>query len=146
MKIFLTGIAGFIGFHVAKKLCDQGHDVIAIDSINNYYDEDLKKARLENLGINNSQNNNYIISTKYENLTFKKLDLTDSDNLNILFEEHDFEIVCNLAAQAGVRYSISNPSTYIDSNSYGCLNLLEASRKNSIYRSPGKPLCCFKKV
>ena len=100
MKIFLTGIAGFIGFHVAKKLCDQGHDVIAIDSINNYYDEDLKKARLENLGINNSQNNNYIISTKYENLTFKKLDLTDSDNLNILFEEHDFEIVCNLAAQA----------------------------------------------
>ena len=113
MKIFLTGIAGFIGFHVAKKLCDQGHDVIAIDSINNYYDEDLKKARLENLGINNSQNNNYIISTKYENLTFKKLDLTDSDNLNILFEEHDFEIVCNLAAQAGVRYSISNPSTYI---------------------------------
>ena len=132
MKIFLTGIAGFIGFHVAKKLCDQGHDVIAIDSINNYYDEDLKKARLENLGINNSQNNNYIISTKYENLTFKKLDLTDSDNLNILFEEHDFEIVCNLAAQAGVRYSISNPSTYIDSNIYGFLNLLEASRKNSI--------------
>lgn len=55
MKIFLTGIAGFIGFHVAKKLCDQGHDVIAIDSINNYYDEDLKNARLENLGIKNSQ-------------------------------------------------------------------------------------------
>ena len=140
MKIFLTGIAGFIGFHVAKKLCDQGHDVIAIDSINNYYDEDLKKARLENLGINNSQNNNYIISTKYENLTFKKLDLTDSDNLNILFEEHDFEIVCNLAAQAGVRYSISNPSTYIDSNIYGFLNLLEASRKNSI-----KHVCSEKK-
>ena len=132
MKIFLTGIAGFIGFHVAKKLCDQGHDVIAIDPINNYYDEDVKNARIENLGIKNSQKNNYVISTKYENLTFKKLDLTDSDNLNILFEEHDFEIVCNLAAQAGVRYSISNPSTYIDSNIYGFLTLLEALRQNSI--------------
>ena len=133
MKILITGSAGFIGYHLTKKLCQQGFEVIAIDSINNYYDEDLKNSRLAELGIYiNKLDSEYIKSSKYNDLIFKKIDLVDTDKINKLFSENNFDIVCNLAAQAGVRYSITNPQTYIESNIKGFLNILEASKDNDI--------------
>ena len=133
MKILITGSAGFIGYHLTKKLCQQGIEVIAIDSINNYYDEDLKYSRLAELGIYiDKLDSEHIRSSKYNDLIFKKIDLVDSDKIKKLFSENNFDIVCNLAAQAGVRYSITNPQTYIESNIKGFLNILEASKDNNI--------------
>jgi len=133
MKILITGSAGFIGYHLTKKLCQQGIEVIAIDSINNYYDEDLKYSRLAELGIYiDKLDSEHIRSSKYNDLIFKKIDLVDSDKIKKLFSENNFDIVCNLAAQAGVRYSITNPQTYIESNIKGFLNILEASKDSNI--------------
>ena len=115
MKILVTGAAGFIGFHLSKKLLSEGYEVVGYDNINDYYDVDLKYARLD-------------ILKAYDNFSFVKGDLADKEKVFGLFSEHKFSIVVNLAAQAGVRYSITNPDVYIDSNIIGFFNILEACR------------------
>lgn len=115
----VTGAAGFIGFYLSKKLLDKGCRVIGIDNINDYYDINLKYARLEKL-------------KKYENFTFIKGDISDKPMVMKTFEEYKPHIVVNLAAQAGVRYSIKNPDVYIQSNIIGFFNILEACRYNDV--------------
>ncbi len=129
-KILVTGTAGFIGFHLVKKLIENGYDVIGVDNINDYYDVNLKYGRLEKTGINkhNIEYNRSFQSEIFENYRFVKLDLKDRENVFRLFEHEKFDSVCHLAAQAGVRYSLKNPYSYIDSNIYGFLNILEACR------------------
>ena len=126
-KILITGAAGFIGHHLSKLLVKEGYTVIGLDNINDYYDPNLKLARLEDMKIDISDIE-YNVASKGE-LIFYKLDLTDKPNLLKLFEEYRFDYVVNLAAQAGVRYSLENPQSYIDSNITGFLNILEACRK-----------------
>ncbi len=133
-KILVSGTAGFIGFHLAKKLLERGDEVIGIDCINDYYDVNLKYSRLKVTGIE-SEKIEYgkpVKSSKYPNYTFCKLNLEDKQAIDALFVEHKFDKVCNLAAQAGVRYSLINPYTYINSNITGFLNILEACRYNGI--------------
>jgi UDP-glucuronate 4-epimerase len=134
MKILITGTAGFIGFHVAKKLIDRGDEVIGLDVINDYYDVNLKYSRLEETGISKSKIDygNIIGSEKYKNYSFIKLGLEDKEQLDALFASQKFDKVCNLAAQAGVRYSLENPMAYINSNIIGFVNILEACRHNKI--------------
>ena len=125
-KVFITGVAGFIGFHLAKKLVAEGYKVIGIDNINDYYDVNLKLARLNELGIETA---NLIDNKEVEGeITFIKQDLKDLVPLKNLFKKHNFEYVVNLAAQAGVRYSLINPFSYVDNNITGFLNLLESCR------------------
>lgn len=119
MKILVTGAAGFVGFHLAKKLCERGDTVIGIDNLNDYYDVNIKKSRLEQLA-------------KFTNFTFIKLDLADRDGMANLFTEQQFDKVANLAAQAGVRYSLTNPHAYMDSNIIGFCNILEGCRHNNV--------------
>ena len=111
---------------------------MTIDNINNYYEQKLKFDRLESLGIDRNDSsvfNKSVISDKYDKrLIFVRLNLEDKDNLNRLFNQHKFDVVCNLAAQAGVRYSLSNPEAYIDSNINGFLNILECCRHNNVPR------------
>lgn len=141
MKILVTGTAGFIGFYLAKKLLERGDEVIGLDNINDYYDVNLKYARLNELGINekNIIHNKLIHSSQFQNHSFIKANLEDAEVLNELFEKEKFNAVCNLAAQAGVRYSIENPHAYISSNIIGFMNILEACRnfevKNLSYAS-----------
>lgn len=125
-KILVTGAAGFIGHHLSKLLVKHGFKVVGLDNINNYYDPKLKLSRLEDLKIDVSQ----IEYNKAVNgdILFYKLDLTDKPNMLSLFKEHRFDYVVNLAAQAGVRYSLENPQSYIDSNITGFLNILESCR------------------
>ena len=134
MKILITGTAGFIGFHAANKFLEKGHSVIGIDNINDYYDVNLKFARLENAGISQSQieYNKVVQSTLYKNYRFIKLNLEDRENLEAIFKAEKIDAVLNLAAQAGVRYSIQNPYSYIQSNIVGFLNILECCRHYSI--------------
>jgi len=135
MKILITGAAGFIGFFVSKSLLEQGHTVIGLDNINDYYDINLKYNRLHELGIKKSDAeifNKFSTSTKNSKFSFIRLDLADRENLPKLFDSQSFEIVCNLAAQAGVRYSIENPEAYVDSNIVGFLNVLECCRNYKI--------------
>ncbi|WP_396636946.1 NAD-dependent epimerase/dehydratase family protein [Maribacter sp. R77961] len=140
MKILITGAAGFIGFHLAESLSKKGEDIIGIDNINDYYNVQLKYDRLAQAGISisklrlkkNRGNLNYLPSSKYDNYCFLKLDITDLKSLETLFEEHKFDCVINLAAQAGVRYSIENPHAYIQSNIVGFLNILECCRQHEI--------------
>ena len=139
MKILITGTAGFIGSALADKLVARGDEVIGLDSINDYYDVNVKYGRLQKAGVIESledgkdiEYNSLITSSKDKNLKFIKLNLEDRDNLNRLFENEKFDAVCNLAAQAGVRYSLINPYAYIDSNIIGFINLLEASRHNGV--------------
>jgi UDP-glucuronate 4-epimerase len=134
MKILVTGTAGFIGFHLANALIARGDEVVGIDNINDYYDVNLKYARLENAGITQGKIRNHtaVKSIKYDKYTFIKMDLVDADEMNALFTEHKFDCVCNLAAQAGVRYSIENPRAYIDSNVVGFMNILESCRHHKI--------------
>jgi UDP-glucuronate 4-epimerase len=125
-KILVTGSAGFIGFHLAKGLLELGFDVVGVDNINDYYDPQLKLDRLENL--------NAFVSEKslQDSYQFTKLDISDESALKDLFNQHDFDIVVNLAAQAGVRYSLENPNAYIVSNLVGYANILECCRHASI--------------
>lgn len=142
MNILITGAAGFIGFHLARELAAKGHNVTGLDNLNSYYDPALKYGRLEELGIGKealeqaasagSPGPGYIRSRKYENLTFVKCDLCDLPALTGIFEDHTFDKVCNLAAQAGVRYSFENPGAYIQSNVVGFMNILELSRKYGV--------------
>ncbi|MDD5400405.1 MAG: NAD-dependent epimerase [Sulfurimonas sp.] len=158
MKILVTGTAGFIGFHLAKKLLERGDEVVGLDNINDYYDVNLKYARLNELGIqirhceqsqaisetpphrdSHCERSAVILSSKYPSHKFVKMDLADTQAINKLFETEKFDAVCNLAAQAGVRYSIENPHAYIQSNVVGFMNILEACRhfgvKNLAYAS-----------
>jgi len=141
MKILVTGTAGFIGFHLAKRLLERGDEVVGVDVINDYYDINLKYARLEETGISPELivYDQPIASTKYDNYVFVKLDLNDKDGMMELFNTHHFDAVCNLAAQAGVRYSLTNPSAYVESNISGFLNVLECCRfanvKHLLYAS-----------
>jgi UDP-glucuronate 4-epimerase len=134
MKILVTGTAGFIGFHLANRLISEGHDLVGLDNINDYYDVSLKYSRLRTSGIRQSliNYNQMVTSTLHSSYRFIKMDLTDRNNLNELFKNEQFDQVCNLAAQAGVRYSLTNPYAYIDSNIIGFMNLLEACRYNHI--------------
>ena len=141
MKILVTGTAGFIGFHLAKKLLERGDEVIGIDNINDYYDVNLKYGRLRELGIaqKSIEESSLVRSTKYKKHHFYKIDLANREAIDRLFKEEQFDSVMNLAAQAGVRYSLENPHAYIQSNIVGFLNILEGCRnygvKNLAYAS-----------
>lgn len=134
--ILITGAAGFIGFHVSKVLLERGHKVIGLDNINDYYDVNLKLARLEVLGIDRNealQELNFTSSTIYgTRMIFVRMNLEDRNALPKLFEAYKIDVVCNLAAQAGVRYSLENPEAYADSNVTGFLNVLECCRNFKI--------------
>ncbi|WP_417431376.1 NAD-dependent epimerase [Halpernia sp.] len=151
-KILVTGAAGFIGFHLCEKLITEDYQVVGLDNINDYYDVNLKYARLEKLGIvkNEIQNEKLIKSNLNNSFQFIKAKLEDKEIINFLFQSQQFDIVCNLAAQAGVRYSLENPSAYIDSNIVGFLNLLEACRhfnvKKLVYASSSSVYGSNKKV
>lgn len=135
MKILVTGAAGFIGFHTCFKLVTRGHEVYGIDNINDYYDPKLKFDRLKELGFDKVEAAIYkteVKSSKYEKLRFSRIDLVDELSISKLFEIEQFEVVCNLAAQAGVRYSIKNPKAYINSNITGFLNILEGCRNHQV--------------
>jgi len=134
MKILVTGTAGFIGFHLAKKLLERGDEVVGIDNINDYYDVNLKYARLGELGISKDeiQPNTLLASSRYPEHQFMQANLEDSQVINTLFETQKFDAVCNLAAQAGVRYSLENPHAYINSNIVGFMNVLEACRNYDV--------------
>ena len=135
MKILVTGAAGFIGFHTCLKLVSQGHEVYGIDNINDYYDPKLKFDRLNELGFNQAKSKlfkNEVQSAKFNSLRFSRIDLIDHESIDNLFKQEQFEVVCNLAAQAGVRYSIENPKAYIDSNISGFLNILEGCRNHKV--------------
>lgn len=134
MKILVTGTAGFIGFHTALKLLEQGHQVVGLDSINDYYDVNLKFGRLEESGIpeNSVDYGVKVQSELYPDYFFIQLKLEDKAELDELFEQEQFDAVCHMAAQAGVRYSLENPHAYIDSNIVGFMNVLEACRHNGV--------------
>jgi UDP-glucuronate 4-epimerase len=119
MKILVTGAAGFIGYHTARKLLERGDEVVGLDNLNDYYDVRIKLARLELLG-------------KLQGFRFVKLDLADREGMAKLFAAEKFERVIHLGAQAGVRYSIQNPLAYVDSNLVGTTNVLEGCRHNGV--------------
>ncbi|MFP3979768.1 MAG: NAD-dependent epimerase [Desulfobacterales bacterium] len=118
-RILVTGAAGFIGFHLAARLADEGCTVAGLDNLNDYYDVGLKKARLA-------------ILEKKPNFSFSQIDLSDLGSLNALFESGQFDTVVNMAAQAGVRYSLENPHAYVEANLVGFVNLLECCRHHSV--------------
>ena len=120
-KCLVTGAAGFIGFHLCLKLINEGYNVVGIDNMNNYYDVNLKKDRVKYL-------EKFQASSSGTKFNFEIIDLKDSDKIRRLIKEFEPQTVCHLAAQAGVRYSIENPYTYIDNNITGTVNLLEASK------------------
>jgi len=118
MKILITGVAGFIGYHLAKSLINAGSNIVGIDNLNSYYDLDLKRARLLDL--------------KKTKFSFYKVDICNQKELKNIFSKNSFDVIIHLAAQAGVRYSIENPQEYIQSNINGFFNILELSRNNNI--------------
>ncbi len=135
MKILVTGTAGFIGYHLAKRLLERGDEVVGIDNINDYYDVRVKYGRLKETGIDANDETPYgepIESSRYEKYRFVKLNLEDREGIEKLFEREKFDKVCNLAAQAGVRYSLTNPHAYVDSNMVGFVNILEACRHHEV--------------
>lgn len=135
MILLITGTAGFIGHYVARQLLQNGHTVVGVDSINDYYSVSLKLARLQRDGIDSTQALVYgkeVQSTVFPQYTFVRMRLEDRKEMASLFERYHFDKVCNLAAQAGVRYSLENPESYIDSNISGFLSILEGCRKHGI--------------
>ncbi|MBK7870802.1 MAG: NAD-dependent epimerase [Saprospiraceae bacterium] len=132
--MLVTGTAGFIGFHLANRLVERGDEVIGLDIINDYYDTQLKYDRLKYAGFAQEKidYNTLICSEKHANYRFIKLALEDREAIEALFAREKFDVVCNLAAQAGVRYSLVNPRAYIDSNIVGFINILEACRHNDV--------------
>ena len=134
MKILITGTAGFIGFHLANKLIARGDEVVGLDCINDYYDPNVKYGRLDYAGIDQKdiEYNKLTQSSKTVNYRFINLELEDKENLDSLFELEQFDAVCNLAAQAGVRYSIENPMAYINANIIGFINILESCRDHGV--------------
>jgi UDP-glucuronate 4-epimerase len=133
MKILVTGSAGFIGFYLAQRLMDRGDDVTGIDSLNDYYDVRLKYARLAQCGINEADvAPGRESASKIGGYRFLRLNMEDRDGMERLFGSHRFDAVCNLAAQAGVRYSLENPHAYIDSNIAGFMNVLEGCRHGGV--------------
>ncbi len=129
MKILVTGAAGFIGFHLSRRLAERGDEVVGLDSINDYYPTSLKYDRLAELGISHRAEEwgEKVTSSKYPALSFVRMRLEDRASLERLFHTECFDVVVNLAAQAGVRYSITNPREYIDSNIIGFLNIIECT-------------------
>lgn len=135
MKVLVTGAAGFIGFHLSMKLLKNGYEVVGLDNINDYYNINLKLDRLKQLGLSISDAEVFNIKTAseiYPNFSFYRMHLDNKEELFKLFNKEKFEVVCNLAAQAGVRYSIENPDVYIQSNIVGFFNILECCRFNKI--------------
>tara|TARA_B110001450_G_scaffold167496_1_gene156182 strand:+ start:555 stop:1559 length:1005 start_codon:yes stop_codon:yes gene_type:complete len=122
MKVLVTGAAGFIGFHLTLTLLDRDDEVVGIDNLNNYYDPALKQLRLDNIAKH----------SKYSNFEFIKADISDRSFMEQLFADNSFDVVVNLAAQAGVRYSLENPHTYVDSNLTGFVNVLEGCRHSQV--------------
>ena len=120
MQVLVTGVAGFIGMHVAQRLLENGCQVVGIDNLNDYYDIELKKARLSQL------------NCKSYNFIFEKIDINETEKISNFFKKNKFELVIHLAAQAGVRYSIENPHIYIDTNIKGFLNILESCKNQNI--------------
>jgi len=154
MKILITGAAGFIGYHLSKSLLKEGYQIVGIDNINNYYDVNLKYDRLKELGILR-ENSEPFLNTSSSNLysnsfEFVRMNIEDREELSKLFHKHNFDVVCNLAAQAGVRYSLENPHAYIQSNIVGFANILEACKetkvKNLVYASSSSVYGLNKKV
>jgi len=144
LKLLITGAAGFIGYHLALRLAKEDQEIVCIDNINNYYDVDLKYARLAALGfkrgaIETAGADGRAVSSVFPNTSFRRIDLCDAERVTGLFSESAFDTVLHLAAQAGVRYSISNPRAYVSGNIQGFLNLLEAARlyppKHLVYAS-----------
>jgi UDP-glucuronate 4-epimerase len=134
MKILVTGTAGFIGFHLAQRLLERGDEVVGLDNINDYYDVNLKYSRLARTGIDRSAaaSGNIVQSSKYERYRFIRMDLENREGIYRIFEQEKFDRVCHLAAQAGVRYSLTNPHAYTESNITGFINILEAGRHNRV--------------
>lgn len=134
MKVLVTGVAGFIGYHLTIRLANAGYEVVGVDNVNDYYDPSLKWNRLRNLGILSevTHENTPVQSEHFPRVRFVKLDLKDKASVDKLFAEEQFDRVCHLAAQAGVRYSLENPYTYIDNNIVAFLNILEACRHNGV--------------
>jgi len=122
MKVLVTGAAGFIGFHLTLALLDRGDDVVGVDNLNDYYDPQLKQDRLDVIDSH----------PRADAFTFLKEDIADRDVMSALFKRHSFDVVVNLAAQAGVRYSLENPNAYVDSNLVGFVNILEGCRHSEV--------------
>lgn len=134
MKVLVTGSAGFIGMHTVLRLLRDGYEVVGLDNINDYYAVQLKWDRLKESGIGSNEvaEGKLVTSVKYPKYRFVKLDLSDREGILNLFRQEKFDYVINLAAQAGVRYSIENPYVYADSNVVGFLNILEGCRQNQV--------------
>lgn len=134
MKILVTGAAGFIGFHLVQRLAERGDEVVGLDSLNDYYDRRMKFGRLAATGIEQSaiEPHKMVQSERWSKYRFVQMALEEREALERLFAEEQFEVVVNLAAQAGVRYSIENPHAYAQSNVVGFLNVLECCRHNRV--------------
>jgi len=122
MKVLVTGAAGFIGFHLTLALLERGDEVVGVDNLNDYYDPQLKQDRLDVIGTH----------ARADGFTFRKEDIADREAMSALFKSYPFDVVVNLAAQAGVRYSLENPNAYVDSNLVGFVNILEGCRDSGV--------------
>ena len=134
MNVLITGAAGFIGYFLAKSLLARGDQVIGIDNLNDYYDVELKQARLAELGVDTGElsTRRLVASRQGDNFRFCRLDLADREGMSWLFQQQNFDVVVNLGAQAGVRYSIDNPASYVDANLVGFANVLEGCRQQQV--------------
>ncbi len=134
MKVLITGTAGFIGYHLAERLLNRGDEVVGLDCINDYYDVEVKYSRLSNHGIERDRIewNKKIVSSKYPTYSFIRMNMEDKDEMKQFFKEEQFDVVVNLAAQAGVRYSLINPHAYVESNIVSFVNILEGCRHNNV--------------